>query len=335
MLKGIKPNPLKMNLLAAFFILLLVATQSQAEEIMFFADDHYKSLGSPILAASAANPALQPGDCILKINLANLGELEELIPINQSGSREDIIREMKEEMKGPDAKEINAALSGSGPIIVTSGRRRIGNLPAGEKELIDFNVSVMKNSSGWHELILDLSYLRQADVSVKNGEVFPLDEAERQNITIDVFVSGDGEPLKVFEARSSLYPGARDVLKAAIGNVGQEKLHNCSARLLAAPPFHVETMQAALGDLSPGSIVVADFLMSVDGSAKPQDYQMDCEICCRERCSSIPLTLSLRQPALLERWALPAVAGLVLAGLAAVLIRRSGPFWPGRRRRRT
>jgi hypothetical protein len=323
-----------MNLLAAFFALLLVATYSQAEEIMFFADDHYKSLGSPILMASAANPALQPGENILKINLANLGELEELIPINQSGPGEDIIREMKEEMKGPDAKEINAALSGSGPIIVTSGQRRIGNLPAGEKELIDFNVSVMKNASGWHELILDLSYLKQADVSVRNGEVFPLDEAERQNITIDVFVPGDGGPLKLFEARSSLYPGARDSLKAAIGNVGQEKLHNCSARLLAAPPFHVETIQAALGDLSPGSILVADFLLSVDEDSKPQDYQMDCEICCKERCSSIPLTLTLQQPGALERWALPAVAGLVLAGLAAILI-RSRPFWLGRRRRRT
>lgn len=197
-----------MRLLAAFFILLLVPFSSQAEEIMFFADDHYKSLGGPHLVASAANPALQPGEGLLRIKIANLGKLDELMPINQSGRSEDIILEMREEMKGADAKEITAALLGSGPIIVTTAPQIIKNLSAGEKESMDFNVSVMKNSSGWHELILDLTYLRQADVSVRSGVAYPLDEAERQNITIDVFVSGDGEPLRVLAARSRLYPGA-------------------------------------------------------------------------------------------------------------------------------
>jgi hypothetical protein len=311
-----------MRLLAALCILLLVSFSSQAEEIMFFADDHYKSLGRPHLVASAANPALQPGEGLLRIDIANLGELEELLPINQSGRSDDIILEMKEEMKGANAKEINAALLGSGPIIVTTAPQIIRNLLAGEKESIDFNVSVMKNSSGWHELVLDLTYLRQADVSVRSGVVYPLDEAERQNITIDVFVSGNGEPLRVLAARSRLYPGEGDVLKAAIGNDGESELHNCSARLLAAPPFQVETLQAALGDLSPGSIVVADFLIDVDGSARPQDYQMECEVCCREKCTSIPLTVSLQQPGALRRWSLPAIVFLVLAGIAAILLRR-------------
>ncbi len=327
-----------MRLLVALCILLLVSFSSQAEEIMFFADDHYKSLGRPHLVASASNPALQPGEGLLRIDIANLGELEELMPINQSGRSEDIILEMKEEMRGANAKEINAALFRSGPIIVTTGPQSIKNLSAGEKESMDFNVSVMKNSSGWHELILDLTYLRQADVSVRSGVAYPLDEAERQNITIDVFVSGNGEPLRVLAARSRLYPGDGDVLKAAIGNDGESELHNCSARLLAAPPFQVETEQAALGDLSPGSIVVADFLIGVDGNARRQDYQMDCEVCCREKCASIPLTVSLQQPGALRRWSLPAIAFLILAGIAAILLRRGGPgdlLRLIRRRRRT
>ena len=79
-------------------ILLLLAGTGQAEDLIFFADDHYKSLGRPELTASVANPALVPGEGILRINLANVGELEELMPINESGSNEDILLEMRAEM---------------------------------------------------------------------------------------------------------------------------------------------------------------------------------------------------------------------------------------------
>src|SRR5512137_1963312 len=121
-----------MKLLPIGCILLLLAG-AQAEDIMFFADDHYKSVGRPELVASAANPVLLPGECVLHINLANLGELEELIPIDQSGPSEEILLEMIEEMKGSHALDINAALIGSGPVLVTSGPEKIDDLPAGEK----------------------------------------------------------------------------------------------------------------------------------------------------------------------------------------------------------
>ena len=110
-----------MKLLHVISILLLLAGTGQAEDLIFFADDHYKSLGRPELTASVANPALVPGDSILRINLANVGELEELMPINESGSNEDILLEMKAEMQSSDALNINAALAGAGPIKVTTG----------------------------------------------------------------------------------------------------------------------------------------------------------------------------------------------------------------------
>ena len=118
-------NLLEMKLLHIISILLLLAGTGQAEDLIFFADDHYKSLGRPQLKASVANPVLVPGDCILRINLANVGELEELMPINESGSNEDISLEMKAEMQSIDALNINAALAGAGPIKVTTGPQHI------------------------------------------------------------------------------------------------------------------------------------------------------------------------------------------------------------------
>jgi hypothetical protein len=331
-LKGGLSNPPKMNLLPLGCVLLLLAS-AQAEDIMFFADDHYKSLGRPALAASSANPALLAGEGVLHINLANLGRLEELMLINQSGPAQDIRLEMKEEMKGSHALAIDVALIGSGPILVTSGPERIDDIAPGEKAMLDYNVSVMKNASGWSKLALDVSYQRQADVSVNNGEVYPLYEAARDNLSVDVFVAGKGESLSILGSALShnLFRGQR--LRAAISNDGPEDLHNCSARLLAAPPFSASGPERALGDLPAGSLALADFDLKIDGDAKQQDYQMGCQICCQQRCTSLPLTISLR-PGRLDGWMLPALAALGLAGLMALLLKRTYLLSRDKRRRR-
>ncbi|MDD4161976.1 MAG: hypothetical protein PHW87_05790 [Methanothrix sp.] len=323
-----------MNLLQIISILLLLAGTGQAEDLIFFADDHYKSLGLPQLAASLANPALVPGDSILRISLANVGELEELMPINESGSNEDILLEMNAEMHSSDALNINAALVGAGPITVVTGpehiNQHITNLPAGDAAMLQFNVTVLKNASGWYELPLIIDYERQVDVSVSGGEVFPLYEAERQNLTISVFVAGNNEPLHISGISSKLHAGGSGNLRAAISNDGATTLHNCSARLLAAPPFHTESTDAVLGDLAPGSVAIAGFTVRVDGNAGQQDYQMGCEICCREKSIIVPLQISLSRAGGLASLAQPvlggmtadglAVAGLAVAGLAAFLI---------------
>ncbi len=86
-----------MKLIRAICILLLLVSAVQAEDLIFFADDHYKAVGLPLLNASIANPVLCLGDSILTITLANDGRLEELMPISGNGSKEDISREMAEE----------------------------------------------------------------------------------------------------------------------------------------------------------------------------------------------------------------------------------------------
>lgn len=331
MLKGGEVNCQQMRLLSLCCVLLLLSA-AQAEDIMFFADDYYKSLGQPLLAASAANPSLLPGESILYINLANLGHLEELMPIDQNGPDGDIMAEMKEEMKGGQAMAVSAALKGSGPIQVTSGPVMVEDIAPGERALLNYTVDVMNNGTGWSKLILDLSYQRQADVSVKNGEVYPLYEAAKDNLSLEVFLSGEGETLRILGSSlsSSLFSGQK--LRAVISNDGPEDLYNCSARLLTAPPFRSTGPDTALGDMPVGSLALANFDLQIDRGAKRQDYQMGCQICCRERCSSLPMTVSL-VPGLWEGKGLPALAILGLAGLGAIILKKTDLLRRDKRRR--
>lgn len=325
-----------MKILPLISIVLLTLGIGQSEDLLFFANDHYKSLGEPHLVTSVSNPVLQPGECILKIDLANIGELEELMLINASGSEEDLLQEMREEMKSCDAENINAGLRGSGPIAVTSGPQHLDSLPSGDKASLYFGITSEENASGWHELVLDISYERQADVSVKNKEVFPLFEEERQNLTVKVFAPGAGEPLKISGNGMRLHPGASESLKLAVINDGSQTYHNCSAGLLAAPPFYPKGPLVALGDLSPGSVAVADFEVQVDRDAAAANYQLGCEIVCSERNTVIPLAVSVSPAGILDSWMVQSLAVLMIITLgAAITAKRFNLFRWNRRRRRT
>jgi hypothetical protein len=317
-------------------ILLLVAGIGQSDDLIFFADDHYKSLGEPHIVATVVNPVLKPGECVLKIDLANIGDLEELMLINKSGSEEDLLLEMREEMKSSDAQNIDAGLIGSDQIAVTSGRQHIDNLPSGEKASINFSVRSEENATGWHELMLDVLYERQADVSAKNGEAFPLFEAERQNLTVKVLVPGGSESLKISANGLKLYPGTSGSLKLAVINDGHRAFHNCSARLLAAPPFYPEGQKVLLGDLFPGSVAVASFSVKVDRVATISDYQLGCEIECNEKSTVIPLEVAISPSGIFDNWAIPALAVLMISSLAAVLAaKRFNLLHQEKRRRRS
>jgi len=325
-----------MKLLHVISILLLLAGSGLAEDLIFFADDHYKSLGRPELTAGVANPVLVPGESILRINLANAGELEELIPINESGPHEDILQEMIAETKSCDALNIKAFRGGAGAIKVTAASQSINVLPAGSAVILQFHITTQKNASGWYALPLSIDYERQVDVSVKSGEVFPLYEAERHNITCNVFVSGSNETLHIIGIKSRLYAGGSESMSMAISNDGATALCNCSAKLLAAPPFYVESPAVLLGDLGLSSLNVMEFQVGVDGNASLQDYQMGCEIVCQEKSIIVPLQISLSDAGFLGDFArlVSVMGGLAVAGLAAFLIWRKGDRLSSRKRRR-
>ena len=200
--------------------------------------------------------------------------------------------------------------------------------------MLQFNITAKKNASGWYKLPLIVDYERQADVSVKSGEVFPLYEAERQNLTCMVFVAKSNDTLRISGIKSELYAGGSASLMAAISNDGTTMLHNCSARLLAAPPFYIEGPDTVIGDLAPGSLAVISFMVRADGNAGLQDYQLGCEIDCQEKSIIVPLQISLSPAGVLGDYAGPVLGSLAIAGLAAFLIGKRGDLLFRRKRRR-
>lgn len=266
------------RLLGVISLLALLSSSSLAEDLMFFADDHYKAIGGPKIDASAMNLVSLPGDGVLRVLLANDGRVEELVPINGSGSREDLAAEMREEMKCADALNLKAELGGSGPVKVTSGPQAIESLPSGGQAELSFNVALGNDASGWYELPLLLSYEHQVDTSVSAGEVSPLYQPDNGTSLVRVFVQGREGPLRVSGTRSDLAPGGGGIVLAVIENDGTEILKNCTARLVVVPPFHAEVADCALGDLVPGSPALASFPVGVNGNASLGDYQLGCEV---------------------------------------------------------
>jgi hypothetical protein len=312
-----------MMLKGTVFLLIVLCMHGHAEELLFFTDDHYKALGSQRLDASVINPVLLPGESVLRIALANNGRVEELMPITANGSAEDRELEMEEEMHIADALNVTAALYGSGPVQVISRPQNIADLPAGSRKEMRVNLSLQDGSSGWQDLLLLLDYEHQVDVSVSDGVVLPLYQPDNDSKSLRIFIAGSGGVLKVLGTDSSLAPGGSGALNAAIKNVGQKPLRNCSAQIMASPPFHINAGRSPLGDLPPGGLGVASFFIRVDEKAALQEYQLVCQVGHdggRETLS-LPLTLagSPHNP-----WRMPLIVAIILiSAMAAYQVMRS------------
>ena len=289
-----------------------------------------------MLNASATNPALLPGDSILKVSLANLGRIEEIIPISSSGSPDDILMEMKEEMNSSMALDIRATIEPTSPIQITSGPQYLSALPAGEARELQFNISIDRRASGWYDLPLRLDYVRQVDVSVSDGDAFPLLQPSNRSLNLRVFVSGDKGVLRIAGVQSNLYPGGEGTLIVAVENIGEDTLSDCSASLIAAPPFRVKSPDHLLGELAPGEMAAASFLVGVDGNASQEDYQLSLRMRSEGMDLVVPFELSLRgSKSILSNSALSLVAllaFLALLALAVIILRRQKLLY-GRKRR--
>jgi len=255
----------------------LVATGC-AEELMFFADDHYKAAGEPLLKASAVNPVLEHGtNSTLRITLENAGLIQELIP-NKAGDAGEISGEAREELHSVDAVNITAKLSGNGPVVVTTGSHSLASLPTGDVAQLDFNVTTGGEADGWYSLLLETEYEHQMDVRVSNGSSSSLYRPTNSSQKISVLVQGPDRSLKVEGVVSDLYPGDNGTILAVIKNNGLDVAGNCTARLMAVPPFGSSSERYGLGDLQPGQAVVARLSAKVDGNAAVREYRLACEI---------------------------------------------------------
>ena len=119
-----------------------------------------------------------------------------------------------------------------------------------------------------------------------------------------------------------------------IENDGAETMENCSARLLAAPPFHVEGPDILLGDLRPGKMALASFTVAVDANARLQDYQLGCRIQSGERRMELALPLALTGSDSFPGSLALLIGGVILASLGAILLLKRDELLYGRKRRR-
>ena len=306
-----------------------------AEEFMFFADDHYKAVGEPQLKASAVNPVLGPGaNSTLRITLANVGQIQELIP-NQPGDKAEISAEAKEEMHCIDAINITARLSGNGPVAVTSGPYSLPSLPMGGVTQLDFNITTGEVAEGWYNLLLETEYEHQMDVKVSNGISSYLYKPSSSRQRISVLVQGPDRSFEVEGVVSDLYPGANGTILAVIKNNGLNVAWNSSARLVTQPPFRSTSQRSSMGDLQPGRAAVARLPAEVDDKAAVREYWLACEIVHDNQTAMVSLPVLLKKsPEFFPGSSAIAVSSFALVGCIVLLWRKKRSGRTSRRRER-
>lgn len=266
------------SLILAIAILAAFAT-TEAEELIFFADDHYKVLGEPELQASAINPVIEPGkSAVLRVVLANNGRVEELVPINGNGSKADVVLEMQEEQRSVDALNITARLLGNEHISITSSPCHIDSLPTGSVTQMEFELSADEIASGWHDLLLNVDYEHQMDTSVFEGVASPLYQPDNISQVLRVMVQGSEGPVRILGVKSDISQGRMGNILAVVKNSGKDTLRNCTLRLIAAPPFHPSEKGYYMGDLMPGEVAVAKLPVEADAGSDLQEYRLACEV---------------------------------------------------------
>jgi hypothetical protein len=318
-------------------VLATIVATVCAEELMFFADDHYKAAGEPELRATAVNPVLEPGaSSTLRITLENVGLVQELIP-NKPGDAAEIAAEAKEELHSIDADNITVRLSGSGPVVVTSGPYSMASLPTGDVAQLDFNVTTGEGADGWYSLLLDTEYEHQMDVKVSNGTISSLYRPSNSSQKISILVQVPDRSLKVEGVVSDLYPGANGTILTVIKNNGLDVARNCTARLMAVPPFRSSSERYSLDDLQPGHAVVARLTATVDGNVAIREYRLACEIVHDNQTVMVSLPILLKKsPESFPGSLVIAIPFLALVGGIALLWRekkkRSGRTFRRRKR---
>jgi hypothetical protein len=302
--------------------ILAAFTPTGAEELIFFADDHYKVLGEPEIQASAINPVIEPGtSAVLRVILANSGRVEELVPINGNGSKADVVLEMEEEQHSIDAQNITARLLGDKQISITSGPCHIDSLPSGSITQMEFELSAEEVAGGWHDLQLNVDYEYQMDTSVFEGVASPLYQPHNTSQVLRVMVQGSEGPITILGVESDISQGRMGNILAVVKNSGKDALRNCTLRLIAAPPFHPSERGYFLGDLIPGEVAVANLPVEADAGSDLREYRLACEVLHEDGIAMITFPVAMEKGSGRGQIYLPIMLTvLVIAGSAGFFL---------------
>jgi len=321
------PDQISLSLRLIVATLLLVAAfaspasaASAAGEIQF-AGDHYKVEGGPKIDVSVINPVFTPGtEGKLRLILTNDGVVERLVPGDvPPGSEEEAAQEMLAEFGCLDALDLRAELVSGGSIKVLSGPVHLDRLGPGETAPIEFDIEVEEGAEGPIPLSLDLEYEHQVDVSFSGGTASPLYLPSSLQLDLILTVEGAPPALELMGSRSDLTPGEEGSVTIIVGNAGEKDAENCTARLVASPLFKPLTNRSRLGDIHPGGVAVARFDVQVEGSARPQEYSIDCAISFDGGETSLSVPLNVISPDGVRLLMLPLLVIIVGAVTIAIV----------------
>lgn len=209
------------------------------------------------------------------------------------------------------------------PVIPTEGNVYIGNFPSGGSATAVFKALVTDNAEAQ-------TYPLDVFVKYKNKEG---DTVSSDIETIGVPVGGKTKFVIVSEPET-VTPGQKKVITVRYRNTGSAIAYRAQARMSMVDPFTSNDDTAYLGDVAPGEMKEASFVITVAGTATLKQYGIDSEIRYRDafdnQIISDPLKVSLNVSedtgavaGLLKNPLVLAVIAVALLGTAYAFHRRN------------
>lgn len=153
------------------------------------------------------------------------------------------------------------------PVIPTAATAYIGDFPSGGTETCYFKASVAENAEAQ-------SFPLDVFVKYKNQED---DYVSSAIDTIGIPV-GKKTEFAIISDPVSLIPGEKKVITVQYRNTGGAVAHQAQARVSMVDPFTSSDDTSYLGEIAPGEVKEASFLISVDKAATLKQYGIDSEI---------------------------------------------------------
>jgi hypothetical protein len=211
------------------------------------------------------------------------------------------------------------------PIVPTQGSAYIGNFLSGGTATAIFKAKVTDTA---------------------DAQTYPLDVYVKYENRDGDTVSSDIETLGVAVGKKTdfavvsdpqgIIPGQKKVITVKYKNTGSATAYQAQARVSMVDPFTSNDDSAYLGDIAPGEVKEASFLISADKAATLKKYGIDSEIRYRDtfdnQIISDPIKLGLTVgedtgfvAGLLKNPLLLAVIALVILGIGYVMYRKRSP----------
>ncbi len=162
---------------------------------------------------------------------------------------------------------ITIARNDGSPVIPTEATAYIGDFPSGGTATCVFKASVAKTAEA-QDFPLDVY------VKYKNQE----DDYVSSTIETIGIPVGKKIDFAIVSDTVSLTPGQKKEITVQYMNTGGAVAHQAQARVSMVDPFTSSDDTSYLGDIAPGEVKEATFLISVDKAATLKQYGIDSEI---------------------------------------------------------